>query len=390
MSESTWLMQRRAFLHSLAATASVAALGRAQEKPLALPDKKLLVHQVSPDNAEPPLADLVAAWQTPGKHFYVRSHGKGTPKIESAAYRLSVEGLVDKPTTFTLAQLQERFKQHTAAATLTCAGNRRVEHSAIKKVSGVPWQAGAIGNATWTGPRLLDVLRAAGIKTEARHVWFEGLDDVEHGDHPIKFGGSIPLEKAAEETKDACPVLLAHAQSDAPLAPAHGFPLRTIVPGYIGARSVKWLAKLVVSDRPSPNHFLADTYKLVTTDAKTEVDRAAPIYENVINSVICTATLTGGNVKLAGYALPSGKPNAVITAVEISLDEGKSWRKARLDEKSQGYCWRLWSLETAAPAGTKSVLVRATDSSGATQPATPAWNLKGYLFNGWHRAELKG
>jgi sulfite oxidase len=170
-------------------------------------------------------------------------------------------------------------------ATLTCAGNRRQEMSVIKPVAGVQWDAGAIGNARWTGALLADVLRAAEIQDGAKHVWFEGLDPIKEKDGSVApFGGSIPITRALSGEGP----LLAHAMNGSPLTAEHGFPLRTIVPGYIGARSVKWLAKIVVSDRPSPNHYVAEAYKLIQRDDKTEVAAAEPIYSYPINAAICS------------------------------------------------------------------------------------------------------
>ena len=350
----------------------------------------MLVHSKAPMNAEPLLPDLIRSWVTPVESFFIRSHGN-TPEVNADSFRLSVEGMVEHPLTLTLADLG-RFVQHAVTATLTCAGNRRSEHSRIKPVKGVQWREGAIGNAKWRGARLSDVLKKAGVRDSAKHVWFEGLDAVEDGGKTFAFGGSIPLEKALLD-RDAVPgALLATTMNDQPLTAAHGFPVRTVVPGYIGARSVKWLGKIVVSDRPSPNHFVADVYKLVDEGTLLEVAESGPIYRMPLNSAICTPTtgtaLKTGTVEVTGYALPPGVPGVSIRKVEVSGDGGRSWIEAKLTSPASEFCWQLWSAEIAVTSATKELIVRATDSRGEAQPETVRWNAKGYLFNAWHHVPV--
>jgi sulfite oxidase len=384
---------RRAFLQATSAAVVLGSIRVYAEDAPSLAAKDLKVHSVAPPNAEPTLDKLEGEWLTPTKHFYVRSHGKKNPTIDVDAYSLKIEGLVEKPLTLSLAELKGKFKDLEQIATLTCAGNRRNEHSAVKPVSGVQWELGAIGNANWKGPKLWDVLKAAGVKAEAKHVWFDGLDEIDHDGHTIHFGASIPLDKAAADSDKSPPALLAHTMNGAALTSDHGFPLRTVVPGYIGARSVKWLNKITVSDRPSPNHFVADVYKLLQEGSVQEAAGKEPIYENVINSAFSTpmtkTEVKAGRVRVAGFAIPSGKPGAQINKVEVSADGGKSWQAAELGEKSQVFCWRWWSLPLTLAVGKHTLLVRASDSAGVVQPQTVPWNAKGYLFNAWHKVEVE-
>jgi sulfite oxidase len=353
-------------------------------------ESDLLVRSENPFNAEPPLAQLVAASITPLAQFYVRNHGP-VPKIDADQFRVRIEGLVNKPQTFSLAQLQDKFRQHEAAATLTCAGNRRAEMSAVKPVPGVQWDAGAIGHANWSGALLADVLAAAELQPEAKHVWFEGLDPIKERDgSEAPFGGSIPLERALAQEQ---PAHLAHAMNGRPLAAEHGFPLRALVPGYIGARSVKWLAKIVVSDRPSPNHYLAEAYKLIQTGTKEELAAAEPIFEFPLNAAICIpatgAVLKAGEITISGYALPPGDGKSTISKVELSADGGRTWQTVKLTGESAPNCWQLWQLPLRLPAGKHELVVRATDNAGRTQQNKGEWNMKGYLWNGWHRCAVK-
>jgi sulfite oxidase len=377
---------RRRFLQS---TAAIVALGARLPFPAFAAEGDLIVRTPDPYNAEPPLAQLVASRITPVKHFYVRNHGE-MPKIDAANLKIRIEGLVERPVEYSLDELKQRFSQASAEATLTCGGNRRQELSQIKEVSGVQWDAGAIGHAQWTGVKLADVLKAAGIKTGAKHVWFDGHDDIREKDGTVApFGGSIPLEKALATDS---PALLAHAMNGQPLTPEHGSPLRTIVPGYIGARSVKWLSKITVSDRPSPNHYVAEAYKIVKTEDKGELAAADPIYANVVNAAICQpaagAMLKAGKTTVSGYALPSGQRRATIERVEVSADGGQSWTRARLSGEASPYSWQLWTADLDLRPGKQELIARAIDSTGNATPERGQWNLKGYLYNAWHRVSV--
>lgn len=364
----------------------------AGDEPAKPADGKLIVHSTVPMNAEPPLSELVASWLTPIDRFYIRSHAP-VPEIDVKRFRLTVEGGVRRPLELSLEELKSGFERVSVVATMTCAGNRRSEHSRIKPVDGVQWREGAIGNARWGGVRLSDVLKKAGLKETARHVWLDGLDQVERNESTIPFGASIPIEKALADTESMPGALLATQMNDEPLARHHGFPLRAVVPGYIGARSVKWLGRIIVSDRPSPNHYVSGAYKLVEQGSPLEWAEAGPIYRFPINSVICRpdagATLKAGRVTIAGYALPPGEPEVKIDRVEVSVDGGRSWTRARFTLASRPYCWQLWQAEIAVTAATRELRVRAVDSRGRTQPQRVDWNLKGYLFNAPHRVPVK-
>ncbi len=340
----------------------------------------------SPLNAEPALTDLIEDWMTPIKSFYVRSHAPN-PKVDLANYRLKVEGLVEKPLNLSLAELKERFAKQSVIATMTCAGNRRAEYNEIQKVGGVQWGPGAVGNARWGGVKLSDVLKAAGLKEDAKHVWFEGLDEVPHGGGTIPFGGSIPVTKALADAEDMPGAMLSFEMNEAPLTVDHGYPLRSVVPGYIGARSVKWLGKITVSNRPSPNHYVADAYKLVIEDSPLAWDEAGVIYNYLINSVIAeprpNAKLSTGTTKVKGYALPTGD-GSLVTKVEVSANNGRSWTAAKLLTKAEPYCWVLWEASVPVTPATKQLVVKADDSKGNTQPQIVPWNIKGYMNNSWH------
>lgn len=385
-------LSRRHFLSASAALASTSLfMRRANAQRAAQPaGKDLIVRSPDPFNAEPPLDALILDEATPTKYFYVRNHGL-TPKVDLPAFKLRLEGLVRRPADLTLAEIRDRFSQKTTTATLTCAGNRRQEMSAIKPIGGVQWDAGAIGTAQWSGATLADVLKSAELQEGAKHVWFEGLDPIKEKDGSVApFGGSIPLDKALAADS---PALLAHAMNGAPLTAEHGFPLRTLVPGFIGARSVKWLTKITVSDRPSPNHYVAEAYKIVQSDDKAELAAAEPIYAYAVNAALCSprasTRLNGGRTLISGYALPAGLPNCTIAKVEISRDSGRTWTTAVLKGDARPYSWQLWGAILDLPAGKHDLVVRATDSLGNTMPEHCPWNFKGYLHNAWHRVTVE-
>ncbi len=352
-------------------------------------EKDLIFRTTDPRNGEPTLADLVENWITPVKHFYVRSHAPN-PVIDPEKFTLQVEGLVQKPLTLSLDDLS-KLEQHTVTATLTCAGNRRAEFNKEGEVGGVQWGPGAIGNAKWTGVRLADVLKMANLTDGARHVWFDGLDQIKRDNGMIPFGASIPIEKAMQ-TEPEIGALVVTKMNGSPLTADHGFPLRTVVPGYIGARSVKWLGRILVSDQPSTNHYLATAYKIVKQTGALDWQEAGPIYRFPINAAIAVddeTTLSPGKVQVNGYVLPSGITGARVRQVQVSADSGKSWVKAKLTGEDQDYCWRLWSAEIGVTDATTQLIARATDTKGGFMPYRVPWNAKGYLQNSWYRVPVK-
>lgn len=355
-------------------------------------DQELITRTEKPYNAEPPLGKLVERWLTPTPLFFVRNHGTA-PKFDLKGYTISVDGMVDRPQSFAVTELTEKFGMFSVTATLTCSGNRRTEFNRVKKVPGVQWDAGAIGNAEWRGVRLSHLLKTVGVQSGAKHVWFEGRDEVTDKGETFPFGGSIPLEKALADT-DAVPgCLLAMTMNGQPLTVNHGFPIRTIVPGYIGARSVKWLSKITLSDRPSPNHFLAHAYKLITEDTPAALDAAPPVYEFLLNSIICSpkaGSMVKDQLTVKGVALPSGRAGCQVKRVELSTDGGETWTSAKFTSPVREYCWVHWMAELPVNAKLASVLVRAVGSDDEVQPRETPWNMKGYQYNGWHKVDVTG
>jgi sulfite oxidase len=292
---------------------------------------------------------------------------------------------VDRDLRLPLQSLQREFAPSTVTATLQCAGNRRQELAAVRSIEGeIPWDAEAVGTAVWTGVPLAEVLRAAGVRPAARHVHFLGLDTVA-GDTQ-GFGGSIPIEKATNPE-----TLLAYEMNGSPLLSLHGFPLRVVVPGYIGARSVKWLQSISVAAEPSPNYFQSHAYKLFPSDVRADtVDWGAGVTltEPPVSAVICVPRegrrVRAGPLSTTGYAFAGSRQ---IARVEVSIDGGVRWETARLVGDARPWTWRFWEASLRLRPGRQQIIVRAEDSAGASQPADPTevWNFKGYVNNAWHR-----
>ena len=222
----------------------------------------VIVHEQEPFNAETAAGALAEGSLTATDAFYVRGHG-AVPEIDPGAWRLRVHGLVERELELSLTTLREAFRERELTATLQCAGNRRAGLIAIRDIPGeAPWGPGATGTATWSGVALADVLALAAPLPAAAHVGFEGADLCGEATPAQRFGGSIPLAKAGRSE-----VLLAWEMNGAPLAPVHGAPLRVVVPGYIGARSVKWLERIEVRARPWAGYFQHVVYRLLPQDA---------------------------------------------------------------------------------------------------------------------------
>ncbi len=349
-----------------------------------------IVHSDMPYNAEPPLQQLAASFITAQQDFYVRSHG-AVPALDGPAHRVAVAGLVATPMTLSLAELRQRFPQRSVEAVMQCAGNRRADLQPVRATTGDPWAAGAIGNALWTGVALADVLQAAGARTDAGlHVAFTSCDEVDNPGEPRShYGASIPMAKAL-----APEVLLAYAMNGETLAPAHGYPLRVVVPGYAGVRSPKWLASITVQDAPSDNHMQQRDYKLLPPDVTQDTvdwSQGVTINEMPLNSAICEpqpfAHLPAGTTTLRGYAVATAR---AVTRVDVSADGGRHWHQAAL-QCGPAWAWTFWTLQVDLAAGEHELVVRAWDSAGQTQPALPddTWNFKGYLSAAWHRVRVR-
>ncbi|OIW22706.1 hypothetical protein CONLIGDRAFT_564817, partial [Coniochaeta ligniaria NRRL 30616] len=379
-------------------------------------DPRLITHTAKPRNAEPPNAELDKEFRTPNELFYVRNH-MWVPVVkedEAEGHVLTVELPDGESKEYTLADLRTRFKVHRVTAVLQCSGNRRNDMTRhAGKTNGLQWGVGAISNAEWEGVRLADVLADAGLRVADPAVLTKADDDapvqdqdgntvVNPNDHHVQFSGleaygaSIPLATAIDPRGD---VLLAFGMNGAPLPRDHGYPLRSVIPGHVAARSVKWLSKIVVADEESPSQWQRRDYKSFGPNegANPDWDRARAIQEMPVTSAITRVWVGDGvrqekvpwlkagdvatrlpkvgftakeagpphetvqdsspvrnahtstePVALQGYAYSGG--GREISRVDVSLDGGRTWDQAELvddwaAERCRGtkhWAWKRW------------------------------------------------
>jgi len=320
---------------------------------------------------------------TPASRLFIRNNLL-TPDLQAAGHTLTIRGLVEKQMTLTFDELKSAFAAVTVQGMLECAGSGRTAFSPLPK--GTPWNpSGGYGCPKWTGARLRDVLKAAGVKPGAVHVAFFGADFGELPTAPPVVR-SIPLSKAMEPN-----TLVAWAINGEPLPKVHGFPLRAIVPGWVGSASTKWLAGIEVLDAPFKGTYMDDSYRVPAHPVapgekmpKESISTEAWPVKSVI-----TAPAPGAKFRIGERIAVAGKAWAGengIVKVEISLDEGATWKRAALAKPGDKYAWRLFTYDVQPQRqGYLTILARATDSRGNVQPIVAAWNPLGYFWNGIHR-----
>jgi len=324
-----------------------------------MPEQRKIVTSV-PENSETPLESL-RGWVTPNRLFFVRNHFN-VPGVNLADWRLRVEGCVERPAAWTWEDLSA-LPEHSVFATMECAGNGR---SFLQpNVAGVPWGAGAIGHAEWTGVPLRLLLQKAGVKPEAREVLCEGYDQGTEPDHPetMPFARSLPLAKALDPD-----TLLATRMNGEELEPIHGYPIRLLVPGWYGVASVKWLRRIEVIDHVFQGYFQTRKYTVQRpgpNGLETRVVGPIAVKSEIVRPRVDEILGIGTN-RLFGVAWAG--PEAVAR-VDISTDGGRSWQRAELLGLQEPYSWTLWEyLWEVAEAGTYSLLSRATAAGGDIQP----------------------
>ncbi|KAG0057067.1 hypothetical protein BGZ83_001916 [Gryganskiella cystojenkinii] len=371
--------------------------------------KNFIVHAQTPFNAEPQLPLLVnSGLITPTDVFFKRNHGP-IPDINQEEHQVFIGLQQGKATAdvdwavLSMEDIKTRWPKITISASLQCAGSRRDGLAALKEVKGVIWGAGAISNATWSGARLSDILRdVAGIPVDLLnhlvrdfHVAFEADDSV-HED--ISYGSSIPLKKAMDPVGD---VILAYEMNGKPLTRDHGYPLRVIVPGFIGARSVKYLQKIIIQPEESKAFYQRHDYKILppwvnSSNVESSWDSAASLNEMNVQCVICTPlenemVASSKPVTIKGYALSGGGKG--IYRVEISIDGGETWEPVdhmeQHADKNSGmfWAWALWEKTVPRIPPSSEIIARAYDSSGNMQPEHPIWNYRGVMNNAWSRVK---
>ena len=336
-----------------------------------------IVRVESPLNLEMPFSTL-DSFITPTESFYVRTHFP-IPAIDRDAWWLHVEGEVENPFAINYEQLLE-LESMTTPVTLECAGNSR--NFLEPNVKGVQWRLGAVGTAEWTGVPLSVLLDRAGVKPSAREVILEGtdggiLEDPKSPPGQLHFARSIPVEKARAD------VLLAYKMNGSDLPSEHGFPVRAIVPGWYAMASIKWLQRIIVMDEPFTGYY--QTIDYAYWKRRAEVAELTPLTEMQIKAEIAKpaegeTVPANSSVRVHGAAWTS---DGEIAKVELSTDGGSTWNQTNLLGEPNPNAWRLWEFnwQTPAAAGKQTLIARATDSLGHTQPLQHDPDRGTYMIN---------
>ncbi len=387
--------QRRNLIGGMAGAGVLAGTGigaaRAQETPPGTMSNDAIKAEKAKEmqfHSERPLTGSVPAHEhdfdvTPNERMFVRNNLL-TPLIDMKEHRLTITGLVDRELSWSVFDLAKSFPTVTLQGMLECAGSGR--SSFQPAASGTPWlPTGGMGCPKWGGVRLRDILKAAGLKPGAAHVAGQGGDPgMVATQAPVIR--SIPLAKAMEEN-----TLVAWSMNGAPLPFVHGYPVRLVVPGWVGSASTKWLHTLTVLNAPFKGTFMTSSYVMprypVEPGQKMSADtvstEAWPV-KSIINSPAPhTRVKAGDRVIVRGRAWVG---EGAVERVEISSDEGRSWQRAELARAGDKYAWRTFTygFEPKQP-GYFTLLARAWDDRGNAQPAVSTWNPLGYFWNGWHR-----
>jgi len=362
---------------------------------------------IHPFNCEAPVSLLQEkGFLTPPSLHYVRNHGI-CPQLSWHSHSIDVSGLVDRPMKISMAELVQ-LPTISIPVTLQCAGNRRKEQNLIQKGIGFNWGCAAASTCVWTGVPLRAFLEHVGIKPKeegANWINFESpVGEVPQGD--TTYGASHAREVCMNPTR---PCMLAFMMNGELLHPDHGYPVRLLMPGYIGGRMIKWLTRISVTEEEGDNHYhVYDnrvfpkhiTSKDEATKHKIWKDPAYTINDRNLNSAIwqpahCEKVpLSKPTFVVGGYAYNgAGRP---IHRVEVTLNDGHTWRPAsiqRFEKPSEFglvWCWVHWTVEVPVKdlRYCDEFAVRAWDDSQNCQPERPIWNLMGMMNNPWFRVKV--
>ncbi|GLU02258.1 hypothetical protein SLE2022_195130 [Rubroshorea leprosula] len=368
----------------------------------------LKINSKEPFNAEPRRSALTESYITPVDFFYKRNHGPVPIVDDLERYSVDIFGLIENPKKLYMRDIW-MLPKYSVTATLQCAGNRRTAMSKTRKVRGVGWDVAALGNAVWTGAKLADVLELVGIPKltstthmGGKHVEFVSIDKCkEEKGGPYK--ASIPLGQATNPEAD---VLLAYEMNGEPLNRDHGYPLRVVVPGVIGARSVKWLDSINIIAEECQGFFMQRDYKMFPPSVDWDNinwSTRRPQMDFPVQSAICSLedvqATKPGKVKVRGYAVSGGGRG--IERVDVSVDGGKTWVEASRFQKpsipyvvddihSDKWAWVLFEVIVDITNSTE-IVAKAVDIAANVQPekVEDIWNLRGILNTSWHRVQVR-
>jgi sulfite oxidase len=360
-------------------------------QPLNFPgkDEGLVVLGDRPLVAETP-EHLLDEATTPTSKFYIRNNGQIPEETkEPDKWKLTVDGEVNNKLELTLGELKSKFRPVTRRMVLECGGNGRSFFN--PQARGNQWTNGGAGCAEWTGVRLADVLKAAGVKPSAVFTGHYGADPHLSGDQSrVALSRGVPIRKAMDENN-----LIVWAINGEPLPLIHGFPVRLVIGGWPGSVSEKWLTRVWVRDKPHDGQGMGGTSYRVPTrpivpgsndDGKTFRDLESMPVRAIITNPANGAKLAAGTKELTlrGAAWAG---DYTVKQVDLSLDFGATWTRAKLDKPKNKYDWQRWAAAVKLPSdGYFEVWARGTDSRGVMQPHVAGnWNPQGYGGNPMHR-----
>jgi DMSO/TMAO reductase YedYZ molybdopterin-dependent catalytic subunit len=363
-------------------------------QPLKFPgkDEGLVVLGDRPLVAETP-ERLLDDETTPVAKFFIRNNGQIPDQAkEPDSWKITIDGEVNNKLELTLAELKAKFRPVTRRMVLECGGNGRSSFS--PEARGNQWTNGGVGCAEWTGVRLADVLKAAGVKPSAVFTGHYGADPHLSGDaNRVTLSRGVPLKKAMDENN-----LIVWAMNGEPLPNIHGFPARLLIAGWPGSLSEKWLTRVWVRDKPHDGQGMGGTSYRVPTkpivpgsndDGKTFRDLESMPVRAIITNPANGAKLAAGTKQLAlrGAAWAG---DLTVRKVDVSSDFGATWSSAKLEKPKNKYDWQRWTATVKLPSdGYYEIWVRGTDSRGVMQPhAAGNWNPQGYGANPLHRVAV--
>jgi DMSO/TMAO reductase YedYZ molybdopterin-dependent catalytic subunit len=358
--------------------------GDPRERPIthAFPQKgRMILQRLRPSLLETPMDVFDRGVFTPNDQFYVRWHWAVIPtSVDVNTFKLSVRGHVNQVLSLSIADILQLPRVDLAAVN-QCSGNSRGFFQ--PRVPGAQWANGAMGNATWGGVRLKDVLDRAGVKPGAVQVRFDGLDEPVVPGAP-DFKKSLNIDHARDGE-----VMIAYAMNGEQLPLLNGFPLRLIVPGWYSTYWVKMLNDIEVLDKPDDNYWMAAAYTIPDTPRANIAPGQTGVKMVPINRMVPRSFFT--NIE-AGASFPAGTRVPVrgiafggdtgVAKVELSSDGGKSWRPTTLGADHGKYSFRQWQSDVLlSEKGSHSLMVRCTSLAGEVQPDAPNWNNSGFMLN---------
>ncbi len=313
------------------------------------------------------------------ERFFVRSHFP-IPKVDAADWSLAVSGEVENQLTIGYADLKE-LPRHEVLALLECAGNSRA--AVQPPIEGLLWDHGGVGTSGWAGVSLSTILKRAGLRSTAKEVLLEGMDQGEErgtAGKVVEYAMSLPMEKALHPD-----TILAYEMNATTLPQSHGFPLRAIVPGWFGMTSVKWLKSIRVLDHAFVGFHQTSYYVFVqegaTRDAPPERVTSLRV-KSLITNPVRGQYVPPGQRTIEGVAWSGNGP---IEKVEVSTDNSQSWHRAEVNPSTSPYAWQQWTYAwDANKPGNYLIRARATDVKGDSQPTQFEWNFRGFANNAIH------